>query len=71
MDLGLGGQIAVVVGGASGIGWAIAVEFAQEGCSVILIDREPQVASRALELPIAKSSVKPHRGLVADVCDVT
>jgi NAD(P)-dependent dehydrogenase (short-subunit alcohol dehydrogenase family) len=34
----LGGQIAIVVGGARGIGEAIAHNFAQEGASIVLVD---------------------------------
>ena len=38
MDLGLNGQVAVITGGASGIGRAIATAFAQEGARVVLWD---------------------------------
>jgi 2-hydroxycyclohexanecarboxyl-CoA dehydrogenase len=47
MDLGLRGQVAVVVGAASGIGRAIATGFAAEGCAVALTDRSPSVAQTA------------------------
>jgi len=42
MDLRLKGRVAVVTGGASGIGLACAREFAREGCSVALWDISPQ-----------------------------
>jgi 2-hydroxycyclohexanecarboxyl-CoA dehydrogenase len=50
MDLQLGGERALIVGGASGIGLAIARAFAREGASVLLWDRSEQTATRAAEL---------------------
>lgn len=50
MDLQLAGQRALVVGGASGIGLAIARAFAREGCSVLIWDRSEETVQRALEL---------------------
>ena len=43
MDLGLAGEVAVIVGGARGIGRAIAVAFADEKASIALVDRDPAV----------------------------
>ena len=43
MDLHLGGQTAVIVGGARGIGLAIGREFAAEGANVALLDRDGEV----------------------------
>jgi NAD(P)-dependent dehydrogenase (short-subunit alcohol dehydrogenase family) len=50
MDLQLGGQTAVVVGGARGIGWAIAEAFAAEKASVALVDisAETEEVAKAL-----------------------
>jgi 3-oxoacyl-[acyl-carrier protein] reductase len=39
MDLGLNGRAAIVTGGASGIGAAVALELAREGCDVAIVDR--------------------------------
>lgn len=50
MDLGLAGQAAVVVGGARGLGRAVAAGFAAEGCGVALFDVSPDVHRTAAEL---------------------
>jgi NAD(P)-dependent dehydrogenase (short-subunit alcohol dehydrogenase family) len=51
MDLNLSGQVAVVVGGASGIGLAIAKEFAREGCRVGIIDKSRETERAAARSP--------------------
>ncbi|HKI31250.1 MAG TPA: SDR family oxidoreductase [Gemmataceae bacterium] len=50
MDLGLAGEVAVVVGGAKGIGRAIAATFAEEGADVALVDRDASVEATAREI---------------------
>jgi NAD(P)-dependent dehydrogenase (short-subunit alcohol dehydrogenase family) len=56
VDLGLAGEVAVIVGGAKGIGRAIAEGFAAEGARLALVDRDPAVeaTARAISaLPLA------------------
>lgn len=50
MDLGINGNTALITGGASGIGLATARGFAAEGCSLVLWDLSPNVASVAQEI---------------------
>jgi 2-hydroxycyclohexanecarboxyl-CoA dehydrogenase len=50
VDLGIRDSVAVVVGGASGIGKAIAAEYAAEGARVALFDVSPRVRDVAAEL---------------------
>ena len=66
MDLELAGNVAVVVGGAKGLGHAIARAFAAEGALVAIVDRDADTPA------IAESStggVARSIGLVADVTD--
>lgn len=67
MDLRIENDVAVVVGAASGIGWAIAEAFATEGARVALVDREPTVVDRAEQLAAAHAVAAA--GFVADITD--
>jgi NAD(P)-dependent dehydrogenase (short-subunit alcohol dehydrogenase family) len=82
MDLQLHGQIAVVIGGASGIGLAIAKEFVHEGCRVAIIDKSDQTETQArsvadaIPLPSGEGAERseageglPSIGIRADVTD--
>jgi len=65
MDLQLSGQSAVIVGGARGIGKAIAAEFAGAGANVAVLDRDPQVHHSARQLAAATTA-----NITSFVCDV-
>ena len=45
MDLGLVGRVAIVTGGRTGIGAAIAARLAEEGCDVAIVDRTTDAAT--------------------------
>jgi NAD(P)-dependent dehydrogenase (short-subunit alcohol dehydrogenase family) len=68
MDLRIAGDVAVVVGGAQGLGQAIAAAFVVEGAKVALVDRDAKVASVAQELEATSNA--GAIGLAADVTDL-
>ncbi|HET9325458.1 MAG TPA: 3-oxoacyl-ACP reductase FabG [Candidatus Eisenbacteria bacterium] len=49
MNLGLEGRAALVTGGGSGIGAAVAASLAREGCDVTIVDLEPNGPIAAIE----------------------
>ena len=59
--LSLTGLTALVTGGASGIGFAIATAFVESGARVALVDRDPTVEA------VARTLGPDHIGLVVDV----
>src|SRR5688572_22950394 len=67
MELELNGNVAVVTGGASGIGWACARSLAREGCRVVLWDLSAEVEEKAITLShqLGASSL----GKMVDVSD--
>ena len=67
MDLELGGSVAIVTGGASGIGWACARGLSREGCAVALWDLSAQVKDAAIAL--AGEFGGASLGLSVDVSD--
>jgi len=67
VDLKLSGRTAVVVGGARGIGFAIARQFAAEGANVGLVDRDHE-AIIATEKIALECGVKAY-SCIGDVTD--
>ncbi len=62
----LNGKVAVVSGGARGIGFATAEELARRGCSVVIVDLDPDVAGAAV---FSERLRGPALGIGADVTD--
>lgn len=69
MDLGLTGRRALVCGSSAGLGYAIALELAREGCRVALNGRDPERLAAAVNRLERATGARPH-GLVADVSAV-
>ena len=65
MDLGLSGKVALVTGGTSGIGLAIAQRLAAEGCMIAICGRDKGRLDAAVAT-VCSASVK---GFVADICE--
>jgi NAD(P)-dependent dehydrogenase (short-subunit alcohol dehydrogenase family) len=62
MDLGLTGKTALITGGTSGIGLAIAQRLAQEGCRIAICGRAQAKLDDAL------ATLPGSRGFIADLC---
>ena len=65
MDLGLKDKIALITGGSRGIGRAIALALATEGCKVAICARDQEPLERALQQVRATGA-----GAIAEVADV-
>jgi 3-oxoacyl-[acyl-carrier protein] reductase len=63
MNLGLKGKVALVTGGSSGIGLAIAAKLAAEGCKVAIAGRQQ------VKLDAAVAEIADARGFATDVRD--
>jgi 3-oxoacyl-[acyl-carrier protein] reductase len=64
MDLGLSGKIALITGGTSGIGLAIAQRLAVEGCRIAICGRD----RNKLDQAVASLDSADAKGFVADIC---
>lgn len=67
MDLGLKGKKALVTGGASGIGQAIALDLAKEGVKVFITSREETKLKKAMDLLGGKNA--GHDYLECDISE--
>lgn len=63
LDLQLAGNVAVITGGANGLGRAVAQAFAAEGGTAVLVDRDPAVG--AIVASVGEGAV----GYAADITD--
>ena len=66
MDLGLAGKVAIVGGSSRGIGRAVALALAQEGCGVVICARGQE------ELEAAAAEIRAQTGaqVLSVVCDM-
>lgn len=69
MDLNLKDKVAIVTGGASGIGEAIVRQLAAEGASVAIVDRNEQRAQAIIAELNQDTKVHTHQCVPTDLCD--
>ena len=69
MDLQIAGDLAVVVGGARGIGAGIVRAFLREGARVVILDAAPEVEEAAAALSVGADV--PALGMSVDATDYT
>ncbi|MEN3009703.1 MAG: SDR family NAD(P)-dependent oxidoreductase [Candidatus Bipolaricaulaceae bacterium] len=71
MFMRLGGKVALVTGAGRGIGKAIALALAKEGCDVVLVDLDESAAQRvAQEVEALGRRALPVKANVASLADV-
>jgi 3-oxoacyl-[acyl-carrier protein] reductase len=58
MDLGIGGKRAVVIGGSSGLGYAVCERLAQEGTELVIFARDPEKLRKSREQLLQISNAK-------------
>ncbi len=69
MDLGLSGKTALITGGTSGIGLAIAQRLGREGCRIAICGRQRGKLDAAIAvLGSVEAKGVEAKGFVADVC---
>jgi 3-oxoacyl-[acyl-carrier protein] reductase len=64
MELGLAGKTALIAGGTSGIGLAVARRLGEEGCNIAICGRK----QARLDAALAELNFSKAKGLVADIC---
>jgi 3-oxoacyl-[acyl-carrier protein] reductase len=67
MDLKINGKIALVVASSKGLGKAIAMQLAQEGCDVMLTSRDPEALLAARDEIRQQAAVRVE----CQPCDIT
>ena len=70
MDLGIAGRAAFVAGASSGLGYAVALELAREGCRVAVCSRSEERISEAAKDLLRDSGAVPG-DILGIACDVT
>ena len=68
MDLKIGGRVAMVAASSSGIGKAIALSLARQGCRVSICGRDPERLQKAWR---ELAAAVPAAQVLASPCDVT
>jgi len=64
MELGLAGKTALITGGTSGIGLAVARRLGEESCNIAICGRK----QARLDAALAELNFGNAKGLVADIC---
>jgi 3-oxoacyl-[acyl-carrier protein] reductase len=68
MDLGINGKNALITGGASGIGRAIALDLAKEGVNVVITSRSKDKLNQTLKE--LGGLEKGHLGIITDISEI-